>query len=374
MNNDCPQNICGNNLERAYRKIENDSQYKPTCCFGPTGPTGPAGPTTVDVGITTTSDPGTQATVTNVGTNQNAIFSFSIPRGATGATGATGLQGIQGLTGATGPTGPTGATGATGATGLQGIQGLTGATGPTGPTGATGATGATGLQGIQGLTGATGPTGPTGATGATGATGLQGIQGIQGLTGDVGATGPTGPTGATGATGPTGPTGPTGIQGIQGLTGDTGATGPTGPTGSTTGLNTFAMGTTNAEVTIPTNNPITFATAAPLSTITYDAGTGTFTFPEAGTYLINWDAGIRNEGTATPLSLGIYEVTPTANYLSYSETAASIANNGSVEICGTAIVTATAGATYQLRNSSTQSISLVANGLTSATITITRIN
>ena len=108
MNNEnCPQNVCGNNLSRAIRKIQEDSQYKPTCCFGPTGatgPTGPAGPTTVDVGITTTGDPGTEATVTNVGTNQDAVFNFVIPRGATGATGPIGA------TGATGPTGPTGPT------------------------------------------------------------------------------------------------------------------------------------------------------------------------------------------------------------------------------------------------------------------------
>ena len=143
----CPQNICGKNLRKAIQKIENDSRYKPTCCLGPagpTGPTGPAGPTTVDVGITTTSDPGTLATVTNTGTNQNAVFSFTIPRGATGATGPQGLQGIQGLIGPTGPTGAIGATGATGPQGLQGIQGLIGPTGPTGATGATGATGPTG--------------------------------------------------------------------------------------------------------------------------------------------------------------------------------------------------------------------------------------
>ena len=132
MNNEnCPQNVCGNNLSRAIRKIQEDSQYKPTCCFGPTGatgPTGPAGPTTVDVGITTTGDAGTEATVTNVGTNQDAVFNFVIPRGATGATGPIGA------TGATGPTGPTGPTGATGATGLTGPQGIQGITGPTGPT------------------------------------------------------------------------------------------------------------------------------------------------------------------------------------------------------------------------------------------------
>jgi hypothetical protein len=57
---------------------------------------GPAGPTTVAVGTTTTLSPGTNASVTNTGTNTNAVFAFSIPRGATGATGATGPAGADG--------------------------------------------------------------------------------------------------------------------------------------------------------------------------------------------------------------------------------------------------------------------------------------
>ena len=65
---------------------------------GATGPTGPAGPTTVDVGITTTTEPGTMASVTNSGDNQNAIFDFAIPAGATGPTGPTGILGAPGPT------------------------------------------------------------------------------------------------------------------------------------------------------------------------------------------------------------------------------------------------------------------------------------
>ena len=363
MNNSCPYGNCnGGSIREAMQKIEEDSRFKPTCCFGPTGatgPTGPQGPATIVVGTTTTGAAGTEATVTNSGTSLNTVLDFVIPEGETGPTGSTGptgpqgLQGIQGLTGATGPTGPQG---------LQGIQGLAGATGPTGPQG---------LQGIQGLTGATGPTGPQGLqgiqglTGATGPTGPQGLQGIQGL---AGATGPTGPQGLAGATGPTGPQG---LQGIQGLTG---ATGPTGPTGVVTGFNTYAMAITNAESTVTANSPIQFTTTPTISTITYDAGTGTFTFPTAGQYLINWVIGIRNEGAESALSVGLYEVTPTAGYLAYSETAQTIPTNDEVEIAGTALITATAGSTYQLRNSSGQSISTIANGLTSATITITRIN
>ena len=113
---------------------------------GPTGPTGPAGAATITVGTTTTGDPGTSASVTNVGTNQNVVLDFVIPAGSTGPTGATGPQGVTGPTGLTGATGPQGVTGPTGAAGPQGV------TGPTGPTGAAGP------QGV------TGPTGPTGAT------------------------------------------------------------------------------------------------------------------------------------------------------------------------------------------------------------------
>ena len=113
---------------------------------GPTGPTGPQGPASIAVGVTTTTDPGTNASVTNVGTDDNVILNFNIPKGETGPIGP---QGIQGPTGPTGPTGP------------QGLQGLQGIQGPTGPTGPTGPQGLQGLQGIQGPTGPTGPAGPT---------------------------------------------------------------------------------------------------------------------------------------------------------------------------------------------------------------------
>ena len=95
-----------NNYKKAQKMIDcYNQQNKNTTftCFGPTGPTGPTGPagSTITVGTTTTTDPGTDAAVVNVGTSSNAILNFSIPRGATGPTGAIGL------TGATGPTGPT---------------------------------------------------------------------------------------------------------------------------------------------------------------------------------------------------------------------------------------------------------------------------
>ena len=86
---------------------------------GPTGPTGPQGPASIAVGVTTTTDPGTNASVTNAGTDDNVILNFNIPRGETGPIGP---QGIPGTEGPTGPAGP------------QGLQGIQGPTGPAGPT------------------------------------------------------------------------------------------------------------------------------------------------------------------------------------------------------------------------------------------------
>mgnify|MGYP004508706079 CR=1 FL=1 len=93
------------------------------CCCGPTGPQGPQGPATITVGSTTTGNPGTSASVTNSGTNQNVILDFTIPAGPTGPQGPQGLQGLQGPIGLTGPTGLTGETGPTGPTGPKGEEG-----------------------------------------------------------------------------------------------------------------------------------------------------------------------------------------------------------------------------------------------------------
>ena len=49
---------------------------------------------TVEVGTVTTGAPGTNASVTNVGTEQRAILNFVIPRGDTGASGEEGSAGV----------------------------------------------------------------------------------------------------------------------------------------------------------------------------------------------------------------------------------------------------------------------------------------
>lgn len=104
MNNNCFDNKIKKNL---------DCGKKCNCTpiiVGPTGPTGPQGPASIAVGVTTTTDPGTNASVTNVGTDDNVILNFNIPRGETGPIGPQGIPGTEGPTGPTGPTGPAGPT------------------------------------------------------------------------------------------------------------------------------------------------------------------------------------------------------------------------------------------------------------------------
>ena len=149
MNNNCFDNKIKKILDCGKQCNCTPVIVGPTGPTGPTGPAGPQGPASIAVGVTTTTDPGTNASVTNVGTNDNVILNFNIPKGETGPIGPQGIPGIEGPTGPTGPTGPQG---------LQGLQGIQGSTGPTGPTGPQG------LQGLQGIQGPTGPTGPAGPT------------------------------------------------------------------------------------------------------------------------------------------------------------------------------------------------------------------
>ena len=119
MNNNFFENINNNDeiVRNAMEKIERDKCCKPICCIGnisstgPTGPTGPAGPATITIGTTTTTDPGTDASVTNIGSDENVILNFAIPAGDVGPTGPTGDIGPTGPTGDIGPTGPTGPAG-----------------------------------------------------------------------------------------------------------------------------------------------------------------------------------------------------------------------------------------------------------------------
>jgi microcystin-dependent protein/phage baseplate assembly protein W len=64
---------------------------------GDVGAQGPIGPScTVAVGTTTTGAPGSQANVINTGTPSAGIFNFTIPQGIQGPQGPQGLQGLDG--------------------------------------------------------------------------------------------------------------------------------------------------------------------------------------------------------------------------------------------------------------------------------------
>lgn len=107
-----------NNIKKARQLIDCFNKENPNItytCFGPTGPTGPTGPAgaTITVGRTTTTEPGTNASVTNVGTPSNAILDFNIPAGATGPAGPIGPTGPAGPAGPQGNTGPAGPSGTT---------------------------------------------------------------------------------------------------------------------------------------------------------------------------------------------------------------------------------------------------------------------
>lgn len=250
---------------------------------GPQGPQGLDGPkgdnATIKVHSTTTGEPGTQASVRNVGSITDADLDFVIPRGdkgETGRTGATGPQGPQGEMGPQGIEGPQGPQGPAGlgltfrgtrpsvdalpATGQQGdwylIDGHAwvwgGASwidggdfrGPQGPQGTKGDMGPTGAKGeaasIRVGTTTTLPQGSNATVenigtataavlnfglpqGADGKQGLQGQQGLQGIPGQKGDPGPMGPKGPQGDKGEPGETGPRGIQGPAGPQGSDGS-------------------------------------------------------------------------------------------------------------------------------------------------------
>ena len=74
--------------------LEEGKKCKKKLSFiGPTGPTGPVGPSTISIGNIITTEAGTRASVTNTGTNQNVVLSFSIPKGDKGDIGPTGPKG-----------------------------------------------------------------------------------------------------------------------------------------------------------------------------------------------------------------------------------------------------------------------------------------
>ena len=86
MGNTGPQGIQG--LQGPIGPTGVQGATGPTGSTGATGPTGSTGATgtaaTIQVGSVTTGEPGSAASVTNSGNENNAIFDFVIPRGETG--------------------------------------------------------------------------------------------------------------------------------------------------------------------------------------------------------------------------------------------------------------------------------------------------
>jgi len=127
------------------------------CVNGTNGSNGTDGVSpTITIGNTTTTSPGTNATVTNAGTPTNVILNFTIPDGATGSTGQPGTNGTNGTDGVS----PTIIIGNTTTTSPGTNATVTNAGTPTNvilnftiPTGATGSTGSIGPPGTNGTNG-----------------------------------------------------------------------------------------------------------------------------------------------------------------------------------------------------------------------------
>ena len=203
-----------------------------------------------------------------------------------------------------------------------------------------------------------GPIGPTGASGARGPIGPQGATGPvgpQGPAGPTGAIGPQGPVGATGATGPQGPVGATGATGPQGPVGPQGPIGATGPAGSSDGL--YAISGT-VVVGAGAIIPITETTSSPTTTVT--VANNEVILNEAGTYLVSYySAGsVPTDAFVTSLYLNGGALTNE----SLPQTDGSGAGSKTI------LVSATAGDSLSLYNTSTEEATL-----SNASITVLKI-
>lgn len=164
---------CNDDYERIKKRIEEENKK---CKYyyiqgpkgdkgdtGEQGPKGEDGAATIEIGETLTGEPNTDAIVENVGTKENVILNFKIPRGLDGTSGDKIIIGKtetldanarakvvdtqngnvhtldfyipQGFDGADGERGPQGEKGIPGIQGIQGVQGIQGIPGIPGPKG-----------------------------------------------------------------------------------------------------------------------------------------------------------------------------------------------------------------------------------------------
>ena len=123
---------CNDNYENIKRKLdEKNSKIKYCYIQGPkgaqgepgkTGARGPQGPASISVGLTETVMPDSNASVENIGTAEDLILKFSIPKGNKGEKGDIGPQGEQGIKGEKGETGERGPAGPQGEQGPATIK------------------------------------------------------------------------------------------------------------------------------------------------------------------------------------------------------------------------------------------------------------
>lgn len=125
--------------EKIKRRIEEENKnIKYRYIQGPPGEKGEkgdSGTASISIGKVETVDASCDAEVINVGTSENVILDFKIPRGECGEEGPMGLQGATGEKGDLGPMGPQGEKGDLGPAGPQGEKGEKGETGPAGEKG-----------------------------------------------------------------------------------------------------------------------------------------------------------------------------------------------------------------------------------------------
>lgn len=192
---------------------------------------------TIQVGTVTASDPGSEPQVKNSGTENAAVFDFVLPRGNTGPTGPAATIEVEStVTGEPGTQASVENVGTSGAAKLR-FTIPKGATGENGVTPTLSAGDVETLEPDQPATASVTGEGPAYhinlgiPRGQTGPQGIQGNPGPQGETGPQGAVGPPGPQGEKGDTGATGPQGPQGEQGPPGQQGEQGPQGEIGPAG-----------------------------------------------------------------------------------------------------------------------------------------------